>query len=164
MLRTAKQSPCVLDQRTSDLTPVPRKHLDTELRLRGATSGPPAVEIPFREAMITIGRVGFVECSDRLAQNLTPARAVRATEPSVDGLFVGAQTPSAGHSAPISRGLLRSAIPGTVRSDHESGGLATFIIHRFAFRRLGDVGASGCLTTRSIPKLDRPTLVTTQTT
>jgi hypothetical protein len=66
------------------------------------TPGTPPVEVLFRETMIAVGRIGFVERSDGLARDLAPPRAVGATEPSVDGLFLGAETPSTRHSGHLS--------------------------------------------------------------
>ena len=86
-------------QYAGDLTPVAGKHLDLEPRLRAAPLCSPLVEILHREAVIEIGWIGLLECSDRLLQDLPPARAVRATEPAAHGLLIRAQVPSRHHCA-----------------------------------------------------------------
>src|SRR3990172_642425 len=77
-----------------DVAPVPLNHVDTKPRFRGTAGGSPPLEILFRKAVIAIGRIGLVECRNRLEQDLTPARAIGAPEPSSDGLFFRAETSS----------------------------------------------------------------------
>jgi hypothetical protein len=86
--------PVMGSQQMCDLTPVSGKDFDAELRVRRTPRPPPTLKILPGKTMVMIRRIGFVENSNCLAQDLASARAFGATKSPTDGFFVGAQAPS----------------------------------------------------------------------